>query len=88
MPRTSRGWSCSLRPAFTEPPERLEAKWLAFARVIETQNLFVLYVGEHAFHMVPKRAFADAAHVDEFRGALHDRITHRPAAFPVPPVAG
>ena len=71
-----------------DPLARLEAKWLAFDRVIETQNLFVLYVSEHAFHMIPKRAFADAAQLDVFRAAIDDRITHRPAAFPVMPVAG
>jgi len=71
-----------------EPLSRHELKWLAFDRVIETQNLFLLYVAEHLFHMVPKRAFADANQVEEFRAMIDNRITRRPTAFPVLPVGG
>jgi hypothetical protein len=71
-----------------EPLSRDELKWFAFDRVIETQNLFLLYVAEHLFHMVPKRAFADTAQIDEFRATIDNRITRRPTAFPVLPVGG
>jgi hypothetical protein len=71
-----------------EPLSRHELKWFAFARVIETQNLFLLYLTEYSFHMVPKRAFADPTQIDEFRAMIENRITRRPTAFPVLPVGG
>jgi hypothetical protein len=72
----------------TEPLSRHEMKWFVFDRVTETQNLFLLYMSEHQFHIVPKRAFADAAQIDEFRAMIENRITRRPTAFPVLPVGG
>jgi hypothetical protein len=73
---------------FSESLARHELKWFAFDRVGESQNLFLIYLSDHSFHMVPKRAFADASEVDEFRATLDNRITRRPTAFPVLPVAG
>jgi hypothetical protein len=73
---------------FAEPLAHHELKWFAFDRVIESQNLFLLYITDHSFHMVPKRALADGRQVDEFRAMIDNRITRRPTAFPVLPVAG
>jgi hypothetical protein len=73
---------------FVEPLARHDLKWFAFDRVIETRNLFLLYITEHSFHMVPKRGFVNAGELDEFRATIDNRITRRGAAFPVLPVAG
>ncbi len=70
-----------------EPLARYELRWYLFERVIETKNLFLLYVGEQSFHIIPKRAFADAEQLGLFGALLHNHVTHRPTAFPVLPVA-
>jgi hypothetical protein len=70
---------------------RTTSQWQAFEGFRETPNLFVLYTSPLAFLIVPKRAFADAAQMDAFRGLALNRVgksSFLPQAggFPVLPV--
>ena len=68
---------------------RAEHRWNAFSHVFETSNLFLLYTSDHAFHMVPKRAFGSEEDVRSFREVVRRTIADRPApGFPVVQVAG
>jgi hypothetical protein len=62
---------------------RSEIGWPAFRRYLETPALFMLYVSEFSFHMIPKRAFADEAQIEEFRDLLRRHIQPQTQAFPV-----
>ena len=53
--------------------DRSETKWQAFSRFQETENLFVLYLGERLAQAVPKRAFV-GAQLDEFRQLLSTKL--------------
>jgi hypothetical protein len=64
-----------------------EMKWTAFRSFLDQPTLFMLYPSEFSFHMVPKRAFADDAQVEEFRDLLHGHIQPQTQAFPVIPSA-
>jgi hypothetical protein len=65
---------------------RLEQLWPSFSHARETTNLFLLYVSDYSFHMVPKRAFATTADADEFREMVRRMVVERPGpAFPVLP---
>jgi hypothetical protein len=71
---------------------RTTSQWQAFEGFRETPNLFVLYTSPLAFLIVPKRAFADAAQMDAFRGLALNRVGKssflpRQGGFPVLPVA-
>jgi YcxB-like protein len=57
--------------------DRSETKWQAFSRFQETENLFVLYLGERLAEAVPKRALA-GAQLDEFRQLLFKKLPQRP----------
>jgi hypothetical protein len=63
---------------------RAEYKWSALQRYVESVNLFVLLPSEMILVMIPKRAFAGPADVDQFRALLDERVV-RPAVpgFPV-----
>jgi YcxB-like protein len=50
-----------------------ETKWFAYTRFRETQNLFVLYLGERQAEVVPKRALSNAQ-LDELRQLLRKKI--------------
>jgi hypothetical protein len=70
---------------------RTASQWQAFEGFRETPNLFVLYTSPLAFLIVPKRAFADAAQLDAFRGLVLNRVGKssflpQPGGFPVLPV--
>jgi hypothetical protein len=64
---------------------RIERKWNSFRRFIESPNLFLLYTSDYAFDIVPKRAFASPAQVDEFRRLLEQQIQPPTGGFPVQP---
>jgi hypothetical protein len=67
---------------------RSEQRWPAFSHAVETPNLFLLYLSNFSFQMVPKRGFASAAEADEFREIVRRMILERPGpAFPVLPAA-
>jgi len=67
---------------------RLEELWPAFSHARETKNLFLLYVSDYSFHMVPKRAFATTADTDAFREMVRRMVVERPGpAFPVLPAS-
>jgi hypothetical protein len=57
--------------------DRSETKWQAFSRFQETENLFVLYLGERLAEAVPKRALA-GAQLDEFRQLLLRKLPQQP----------
>jgi len=70
---------------------RTTSQWQAFEGLRETPNLFVLYTSPLAFLIVPKRAFADAAQMDAFRGLALNRVGKgsflpQQGGFPVLPV--
>jgi hypothetical protein len=44
--------------------------WAAFYDVVETNSGFVLYVGPAVYWLIPKRVFADAVQMDQFRGMV------------------
>jgi hypothetical protein len=60
--------------------------WEAITHVRETPNLFLLYVSNYGFHMVPKCAFTKPAELDAFRELLRARVVERsPKGFEVLP---
>lgn len=52
------------------------AKWTAFTKFHETQNLFMLHMGARLFRVIPKRALS-AAQADELRQLLHRNLPNR-----------
>ena len=52
------------------------AKWTAFTKFHETQNLFMLHMGARLFQVIPKRALS-AAQIDEMRQLLHHNLPNR-----------
>jgi hypothetical protein len=59
-------------------------RWEAFQRVLETPNMFILFLSTLTFVLIPKRALPDGHGVDELRGMLRTMIAERPApAFAV-----
>jgi hypothetical protein len=62
---------------------RSDLKWSTFRRYLEQPTLFMLYVSEFSFHMVPKRAFANDVQLAEFRDLLRQHIQPRTQCFPV-----
>jgi hypothetical protein len=64
---------------------RHEYQWEYFPGRVETENLFVLYVSPLAFHIFPKRAFADDGERAEFATLLRRRVSERTNGFPVIP---
>lgn len=66
-------------------------RWKAFRGFAETQNLIILYLSTTAFHMLPKRAIASEADLNELSRILVQYVQHghlfpRPSAFPVSPI--
>ncbi|MEM9543927.1 MAG: YcxB family protein [Cyanobacteria bacterium P01_E01_bin.42] len=45
-----------------------------FKKFIETNNLFIIYEGDNAFRIIPKRAFTNNEELAEFRIILHENI--------------
>ena len=60
----------------TNDAGRSENNWSAYTEVQETKNLFVLYMGQGMFEVIPKRAFSPSE-VDQFRELLarHFRVS-------------
>lgn len=52
------------------------AKWTAFTKFHETQNLFMLHMGARMFKVIPKRALS-VAETDELRQLLHRKLPKR-----------
>lgn len=70
---------------------RSRLKWTAFQGFTETPNLIILYLSTTAFHMLPKRAIASEAELNELSRILVQYVQHghlfpRPSAFPVSPI--
>ncbi len=62
-------------------------QWPAFSRFAESRSVFVLYLSEYSFHMVPKRALGDDKQIAAFRWFLQQHISVPTRAFPVVPYA-
>jgi hypothetical protein len=69
----------------SEPLSHHEYRWEYFPGWIETTNNFVIYVSPLSFHLIPKRAFADAAARAQFVELLRRVISEQTGAFPVGP---
>jgi YcxB-like protein len=67
-------------------------RWPAIIKFAESEHLFLLYISEIMFHMVPKRAMAEAGQLEAFVAALTTHVPRgvllpRPAGgFPVQPI--
>jgi magnesium-transporting ATPase (P-type) len=60
-------------------------KWDAFIRQLETPNVFILYLTEATFLLLPKRAFPGQAEIDAFREFVSRVVSPPQHAFPVLP---
>jgi hypothetical protein len=60
--------------------------WPTMSRLRETRLLFVLFTTQSEFLVLPKRCFAEAGQVNEFR-ALARRLLGKPAPAGAPPAA-
>jgi len=69
----------------TDALTRLSYKWPAFVRFIETRNIFLLYISEVTFHIVPKRSFSTPEEVAEFRRTIRSWADALSQGFPVLP---
>jgi hypothetical protein len=58
--------------------------WQAYTRWDETTNLFLLYLSEPTFHVVPKRAFTTPEQLNQFRALLGNIGRQAPSAPPIP----
>jgi hypothetical protein len=65
---------------------RVETRWFAWKRFVETPQQFLLYSPDGNFHFIPKRGFAAEAQVDEFRDLLRRHVQGSAQGFPVQPV--
>jgi hypothetical protein len=52
--------------------------WSDYRKWRESKGLFLLYLSDRLFHLLPKRAFANEDAVATFRGVLRERIAARP----------
>ena len=53
---------------------RSECRWGAFLKARETKNLFMLYLNNQVFHLIPKRAFPTAEALGWFRGVVQNCV--------------
>ena len=51
--------------------------WTDFLKWKEGKNVFLLYVSDHLFHVVPKRFFAAHEDIDAFRNIMRQAIGSR-----------
>jgi hypothetical protein len=63
---------------------RNQISWHGYTRWAETKNLFLIHLSEPTFHIVPKRAFADAEQLNQFRALLGNIGRQTPSAPPIP----
>ncbi|MBD2090526.1 YcxB family protein [Microcoleus sp. FACHB-1515] len=54
-----------------------QVNWQSLIKFMETPNLFVIYQSPQLFYPLPKRSFANAAQIDEFRSLLQTHIRAR-----------
>ena len=53
--------------------------WKAIVRVVETPDLFLLFLSGQVAHFVPKAGFASEADVNRFRTLVAEKVDGRPA---------
>jgi YcxB-like protein len=53
-----------------------ETKWALFGKMRETKRVFMLYVGNKSFEILPKRAFSPSEQA-EFRELVSQRLTNQ-----------
>jgi len=61
-------------------------RWPNFVGMTETANLVLLHMTNEAYLMIPKRAAADAARLEELKAILAAHVSQHTNAFPVVPV--
>ncbi len=72
LPQTLEQTERGLR--FVDEHTTCDYAWSAFAKYREGPNVFLLYVSDVGFQMVPKRAMSDAALVDAFRAFVAQHV--------------
>lgn len=77
----------------SEPAATHTHTWPSFVRFGESANLFLLYVSQFSFHIIPKSAFATPNDLAAFRNLAKSNIADHvgitpPSAFPVLPPGG
>lgn len=88
LPQTLAVTSRGLR--FEDERAVLDYAWAGLPKFRESETLFLIYVSEVSFHMVPKRAMAEPGQVEAFRQLLEQHVPTDgpvPARFPVQPTA-
>jgi hypothetical protein len=65
---------------------RSQYQWTAIAKVVDTPSLLLIYLDELIFHIVPKRAFAVEAELDQFWKLVGDKGESDRKGFAVAPV--
>jgi hypothetical protein len=55
----------------------MSTPWQDYLKWKEGRTLFLLYLSDAMFQIVPKRFFASASDVDAFRDTLRSRVTNR-----------
>jgi hypothetical protein len=77
------------RILLSDPTSAHDYRWSAFTKWRESNELFLIYISEMFFHMVPKRAFETPAELEAFRQLLEGHVHSADAAprgFSVQPV--
>jgi hypothetical protein len=75
--------------SLTNAVEQTSIRWEGYVKFGESANVFLLFTSKNSAQIIPKRAFATPADVEEFRAYATARIAPPTSAFPVlPPKAG
>jgi hypothetical protein len=62
---------------------RQEYRWTAIARYLETPNLYLMYISEAAFQILPKRGFGSEEERQGFGNMAKNLAGKRPGGFEV-----
>ena len=56
---------------------RSQMDWAGFHRAVEIKDFILLYMSSRVFHIVPKKAFVDASHLESFKSLLRRKMEGR-----------
>jgi hypothetical protein len=70
--------------AFSNEGISSQVKWTTFRHYLESNTVFLLFLSPLNFYLVPKRAFADAEQLNQFRALLGNIRRQAPSAPPIP----
>ncbi len=68
---------------FNDTQTQAAQQWSTVRRIVETPNLFCLYLSKTSARMIPKRAFSSPEAVDEFRNLLERHLIVPTGGFPI-----